>query len=221
MPKPGYLYQAAVVASLLAVGLAVAANVRTRSPEADLAAPGADLYEFAVTESVRTLMSKEEQAELGEAGRPPSPGPDYFWCDNCKTYHLRQEPAAPGQPAVAPGTTPRPQPAAGARPPSPGPDFYWCEDCKTYHRKQATPGAAPAVHAPATPADGSVASQALGGDYYYCENCKTYHRRAAATPHPAADVSRLIGGVSNARNRAIAPAPAGPGTSPGPAAPAP
>ena len=146
-----------------AVLLLVVAGADGRSPESDLAAPGAPLYEKAVTESVITLKSKKEQEALGAAGRPPSPGPDYFWCKNCKTYHKEKAPASQGQPAVAqsPGVAPAasPQPVSAAvRPPSPGADYYWCENCKTYHKRQtpasAQQPAAPHAHT-APPAVGS------------------------------------------------------------------
>ena len=197
MPKPGYLYQAAIVVLLLAAGAVVVMSARSSSPESDLAAPGAALYEFAVKESVISLMSKQEQAEHEVANRPPSPGPDYYWCENCKAYHKRETPASPQQPAVArtPGAAPAAAPqssdAAAARPPSPGPDFYWCEQCKTYHKRQPqasaqqpavarTPGAAPA----AAPQSGDAAAArrpSPGPDFYWCEQCKTYHRK----PDPA------------------------------------
>ena len=148
MSKCGHLYQTAIVALLLATGRGVVAGDGKRSPESDLAAPGAALYEKAVKESVITLMSKQEQAALDAQGRPPSPGADYYWCEKCKTYHKRKTPASAQQPAAA----------TAARPPSPGADYYWCERCKMYHRRKP------------------VAQQ------------------------PAADPSRIVGGVSNSPN---------------------
>jgi hypothetical protein len=184
-----------------AVLLLAVAGADARSPESDLAAPGAPLYERAVKESVITLMSKQEQAVLDAQGRPPSPGPDYFWCKNCKTYHKRKTPASAQKPAVAQ----RPGAATAARPPSPGPDYYWCENCKTYHKRQAPapaqqPGASPAApHAHAAPpAVGTVADQAPGADYYYCENCKTYHRRKPAAQQSVEDL--IVGGATNSPN---------------------
>ena len=126
MSKRNHFYQAVIVVLLLAMGWAVVAGDGKRSPETDLAAPGAPLYEYAVTESVKTMMSKQEQAKLEAKGRPPSPGPDYYWCKNCKTYHKRQTPASAQQPAAT----------AARRPPSPGASYYWCEQCKTYHRRK-------------------------------------------------------------------------------------
>ena len=128
MPKNMHLYQTVIAVLLLALGWVVGASLHRRSPETDLAAPGAPLYEYAVTESVKSMMSKQEKAKLEAAGRPPSPGPDYFWCKNCKTYHKRQ----------APASTPPQQPAVTAlRPPSPGADYYWCEKCKKYHPRKS------------------------------------------------------------------------------------
>ena len=135
-------HQTAIVVLLLAVGRGAVAGDGSQSPETDLAAPGAPLYEYAVTESVKSLMSKQEQAALDAQGRPPSPGPDYFWCKNCKTYHKRKAPASARQPAAArtpgaaPAASPPPDAAAAARPPSPGADYYWCDKCKTYHRRK-------------------------------------------------------------------------------------
>jgi len=232
MPKREHLYQ-----TVIAVLLLVVAGADGRSPESDLAAPGAPLYEYAVTESVKTLMSKQEQAELGAAGRPPSPGPDYDWCENCKTYHKKgQTPATPRQPAADPATRP-PSPGAGhywcehcktyhkkgqtpatpgqpatdpaTRPPSPGPDHYWCEHCKTYHKKK-TPASAQQPAAAQRPGASPTAPLPLSADYYYCEKCKTYHRRKPVAQQPVMDASRIVGGVSNSPNRSplIGPAKA-------------
>ena len=205
----GHLYQLMIVVLLLSAARGVVAGDGRRSPETDLAAPGAPLYEYAVTESVKSLMSKQEQAELDTASRPPSPGPDYFWCENCKTYHKGKTPASAGQPAVAqrPGVAPQPAAAAATRPPSPGADFYWCENCKTYHKRQpvaaqgsgASP-AAPQAHA-APHAVGTGAAQSPGSNYYYCEKCKTYHRRQPVAQKPTANLSPILGGVSNSPNR--------------------
>jgi len=142
-PKRGHLYQTVIVVLLLAAGRGVVAGDGRRSPETDLAAPGAALYEKAVKESVITLMTKQEKEELKAKGRPPSPGPDYFWCKNCKTYHkrktpapARQQPAVVQSPGAAPAASPQPGAAAAARPPSPGAGYYWCEKCKTYHPRK-------------------------------------------------------------------------------------
>jgi len=217
MPKQGHLYQATIVVLLLAVGRGVVAGDGKRSPESDLAAPGAPLYEKAVKESVITLMSKQEQAALDAQGRPPSPGPDYFWCKNCKTYHKRQTPASPGQPAVAqspaaaPAASPQPA-AAAARPPSPGADYYWCENCKTYHKRQAAPnqhGAAvpgtPALQeAPAAGSGVDVRPPSPGEGYYWCENCKTYHKRQAPAPAQQPGASPSAPHVSPPETRSAA-----------------
>lgn len=203
MPTQPRRHRVRMLALVLAAGGGWSAGAGNRSPEADLAAPGAALYEAAVTESVTSLKSKEEQAELGAQGRPPSPGPDYFWCEQCKTYHQRQTPGAAGQAAAVPRSGAAPaapgQPAA-ARPPSPGPNYYWCDQCKTYHLRQTSaqqPGASPATRA-ATPAPGSAPAPAPGGDYYYCEQCKTYHRRQPAAQPPAANASHIFDVGSNA-----------------------
>jgi hypothetical protein len=262
MPKREHHYKTVIVALLLTAGWVGVADAGKRSPETDLAAPGAALYEQAVKESVITLKSKKEQAALDAQGRPPSPGPDYYWCENCKTYHKRPTPASPGQPtaaqrAAAPASPQQPDAAVAARPPSPGPDYFWCKNCKTYHKRQtpaspgqpagaqrpvatpaspqqlldasaarpASPGAdyywcekcktyhkrqavqkqpgaatpaAPHAHA-APPAGG--AAQAQGADYYYCDKCKTYHRRQPVALQPSVDVSRIFGGVTNSPNR--------------------
>jgi len=214
MPKRRYFYQAVIVVLLLATRRGVVAGDGSQSPETDLAAPGAPLYEYAVTESVKTLMSKQEQEALDAQGRPPSPGPDYFWCKNCKTYHKRQTPASAQQPAVArtPGAAPAasPQPAAAtvARPPSPGPDYYWCEKCKTYHKRQAVPNQ-PGAAVPESPGTTALREAAAapgvdarpppspGEGYYWCEKCKTYHRR----PVSQQSVEDLIlGGATNPPN---------------------
>ena len=162
-----------------------------RSPETDLAAPGAPLYEAALRESVQSLMSKQEQAELGAQGRPPSPGPDYYWCENCKTYHRRQTPASPQQTPPAQGQAVAPAPQNGAVPSSPGPDTYWCENCKTYHKRQDTPnqhGAAASLPqaTPAAVPGTDTRPPAPGNDYYWCDNCKTYHQRQEPGAAPQA-----------------------------------
>jgi len=202
MPKRGHLDQVVIVALLLAAGWGVVAGVRSRSPETELAAPGAPLYEYAVTESVKTLMSKQEQAELGAAGRPPSPGPDHYWCDNCKTYHKRQtpaqQPAVAQRPVSAPVVSPQPG-AAAARPPSPGADSYWCENCKTYHKRQ-TPASAGQPGAAQKPGASPAAPPAQSEDFYYCEKCKTYHRRQPVVQQPATDAKLIYGGVTNNPN---------------------
>jgi hypothetical protein len=211
MSRRKQLYRTVLV-FLMATGAVAKAGDSGRSPESDLAAPGAALYEIAVTESIRSLMTKEEQAE----GRPPSPGPDYFWCENCKTYHKTQPGAAIVQPAVAqsPGAVPAGT-KAGSLPPSPGEGYYWCEQCKTYHVLPASaqqPGAARTV--PQTngvvPATGAVGAP-ISGDYYYCEQCKTYHRRTPEPQKPAPTVSHIFGGTSNhpVPNPIIGPAGAG------------
>ena len=212
MPKNVHLYQAVIVVLLLALGWVVGASLHRPSPETDLAAPGAPLYEYAVTESVKSMMSKQEQAKLGAEGRPPSPGPDYYWCKNCKAYHKRKTPASAGQPAVArtPGATPAASPQPAARPPSPGAGYYWCEHCKTYHKKQAAPNqhgavkqglpSTPVPHAvPAATPGAAVRPPSPGKDYYWCEKCETYHRRK---PVAQKSVEKLIlGGVTNSPNR--------------------
>jgi hypothetical protein len=181
-----------MVLSAVIVGCAVDAVGGWRSSESDLAAPGAALYQSAVAESVKSLLSKQEQAVIDAANRPPSPGPDYFWCDNCKTYHKRQTPAAAGAiPNGSAPATPTPGPHASPvtanRPPAPGPDMYWCEQCKTYHRRQAlpnqpgaalqgSPGLAPPAAVPATPAQNSRPAPP-GEGYYWCDQCQTYHLR--------------------------------------------
>jgi hypothetical protein len=216
MTHPGEIFRTAIVLSLFAWGSAAAGGAENRLPESTLAAPGSPLYESAVTESVRSLMSKEDQAELEAVGRPPSPGPDYFWCEQCKTYHRRQAPPA----AAQPGTAQRPGAVGAAgrnsnaspvtRPPSPGPDYYWCENCKTYHRRQPSVGQAAAP--PSTPihAAPAAAQGNADGDYYYCENCKVYHRRPPAGQSPTTNASPALGGTSNSPswNPLLAP-PAG------------
>jgi hypothetical protein len=185
MAKVLYVAAFAGVALILAAAIAVRAD--RRPADLDLAAPGAQLYQTAVVESVRTL------AERKDPSRPPAPaGQDVYWCEKCKAYH--QRPAAPDPEGAAPAGVPQVHAAAGppaqeAEPggPSPGPDHYYCPRCKTYHRRpagQPQPGRAAAdsahVHGPA--------DQAAGSDYYYCEECKAYHRRAvefSRTPDPA------------------------------------
>lgn len=211
----GHLYQTAIVLLLLAVGRGVVAGDGKRSPESDLAAPGAPLYEKAVKESVITLMSKQEQAALDDQGRPPSPGPDYFWCKNCKTYHKKTAPASPGQqqagqtPGAAPASPQQPGAATAARPPSPGPDHFWCENCKTYHKKQAVPNQHGAVNqgtpvpqaVPAAAPGTAARPPSPGKDYFWCENCKTYHMRQPAAQQsgasPAAPPAHAIGTVAD------------------------
>ena len=218
MPKREHHYPTIIALLLLTLGWSVVASANRRSPETELAAPGASLYEKAVAESVTSLMSKQEKAALDEQGRPPSPGPDYYWCKNCKTYHKRKTPASPGQPAVAQspgGATPVPprQPAAAAatRPPSPGPDFFWCENCKTYHKRQAVPNQqgtvkqgssgtpVPQAVPAATPRTGAR-PPSPGEDYFWCDNCKTYHRRQSTAQQPTAN-SRVPGASTNSPNQ--------------------
>jgi hypothetical protein len=194
MPKRGHIYETMIALLLLLVGWVGVADAGRRSPESDLAAPGAALYENALTESLKSLMSKQEQAELGAEGRPPSPGPEYYWCDNCKTYHKRATPASAQQPAAVqrPGVTPAasPQPAAvAARPPSPGVDYYWCEKCQTYHKKQAVPNqpgaVTPAQHGTPAAAPGvDTRPPSPGPEFFWCDNCKTYHRRQPVAQQP-------------------------------------
>jgi len=202
----GHHYPTVIAVLLLAAGWVVVAGVRSHSPETDLAAPGAPLYEYAVAESVKSMMSKQEQAKLEAENRPPSPGPDYYWCENCKTYHKRQprpastqkKPAAAGTPAAAPA---QPRQHA-ATPPSPGPDHYWCEHCKTYHKKK-TPAASP------QPAAATAARPpSPGADFYWCEKCKTYHRRKPVSQQSVEDL--IVGGATNSPNRSplIGPAEA-------------
>jgi hypothetical protein len=192
MPKREHCYQTVIVVLLLTAGWVFVAGAGRRSPETDMAAPGAPLYEYTVTESVKSLMSKEEQAELGAEGRPPSPGPDYFWCENCKTYHKRQAPASPGQPAAAPspGAVPAsPQPpdaASSARPPSPGAGYYWCEQCNTYHQKQANQPGAALQESPGALAPREAPAAGPGEGTYWCEQCNTYHRQQSAAQRPGA-----------------------------------
>jgi hypothetical protein len=176
-----------------------------RSPETDLAAPGAPLYEQALNESVKSLMSKQEKEALGEQGRPPSPGPDYYWCENCKAYHRKQAPAAAqrqtGEQQVR---TPQQQAAAparkeAARPPSPGPEYYWCENCNQYHKKKPQDAVSPDMH----PDTAQEAAGSPGSDYYWCDKCKTYHRRKS----PAQQPLHLHPGPGGQTNRLFAPAP--------------
>jgi len=182
----------------------VVAGGGTRLPESDLAAAGAALYEFAVTESVKSLMSKEEQADA----RPPSPGPEYFWCDNCKTYHKNQAPGTHPQPGVSPVT----------RPPSPGLESYWCESCKSYHLRQdapnppgaAGPAASVASVQHSTPAAGApvVARPPSPGEgYYWCEQCKTYHLRPTSPQQPGVaptvPQAPLAGSAASSDQRAL------------------
>jgi hypothetical protein len=207
MPAPRPFSLAVIVGIWFALQCAEAGD-GSRLPEVDLAAPGAPLYEYAVVESVRTLMSKEDQAELDAEGRPPSPGPDYFWCEQCKSYHMRQPAGSPGQPAGAqsPGAASAPPGQPGAvtavKPPSPGPDSYWCEQCKSYHLRQPAPqqqgGPSGAQAQGAIPIAGQASAQAPGGDYYYCDKCKAYHHRQVAAQHPVLNESLLFGGGSNA-----------------------
>jgi hypothetical protein len=199
MPRLGHPYPNVIAALLFASGVTLA-NAGRRSPETDLAAPGAALYEFALNESLKSLMSKQEQEEIGARNRPPSPGPDYFWCDNCKTYHKNEQtPAAAPQPSIAQNPNVAPQQAApqisvpqqpdaaAARPPSPSEDSYWCENCKSYHKKQSVPN----------PPGGAAQAAPGGEESYYCEDCKTYHRRQPAAQQPGAPpaVSPAEGGV--------------------------
>jgi len=189
MARKAHLHQTAIVVLLLAAaGRDVVAGDGKLSPETDLAAPGAPLYEKAVKESVRTLMSKEEQAKLGSEERSLSPGPDYYWCKNCKTYHKKKrsahsrKPATAQNPAVAPAASPPSGVAAAAKPPSPGPDFFWCAQCKTYHKKQASPNQRETLKREPN-------KTLKASDFFYCEKCKTYHRRQP----PGQQVKHIIG----------------------------
>ena len=172
MPTRRHFCQTLSVALCLAVGWVVVAGDGSRSPETDLAAPGAPLYQYAVSESVKTLMSKQEQAELGAAGRPPSPGPDYYWCENHKAYHKKQTPGSPQQPAAAqtPGAIPAPpaQPdgSTAAKPPSPGAGYYWCENCKSYHQGTTNQTSASVQGSAVTPASGEAPP--TGTQSYWC-----------------------------------------------------
>lgn len=196
MPKRGQPCQPVIAVPLLAVVTVLTTHAGNRSPETDLAAPGSALYEYAVTESVKSLMSKQEQAELGVAGRPPSPGPDYYWCENHKTYHQNENAASAGQPGVVPATPQQVGGGAAAKPASPGADYYWCDECRSYHQRQSLTnhvGAAVQGSAGTQPRQGTAAGTAgdarppsPGEGFYWCENCKTYHLRQTSAQQPGA-----------------------------------
>ena len=204
MQIQGYLHPGMIAALWFSATGFTTANAGRPSPETDLAAPGAPLYEYALNESLKSLMSQQEQEEFGARNRPPSPGPDFFWCKNCKTYHKKgQPPGSAPQPVIiqspnaAPGApqqqaSPQQPGTAAARPPSPGADSYWCENCRAYHKKLpapvqsvAVPQAAPGTPAAAVHGEDVRASSPREG-YYYCENCKTYHRQPPAAQQPGA-----------------------------------
>lgn len=212
MQTRGHLYQLMIVVLVLAAGQDAVAGDGKSSPETDLAAPGAPLYEYAVAESVKGMLSKQEQAELGAASRPPSPGPDYFWCENCKTYHKRQAPASAQQPVAAhspvavPAASPQPGAAAATRPPSPEADYYWCEHCKTYHKKKTAASAA----APQPGDNPATRPPSPGADYYWCQHCKTYHKRKSS-----ASVQQPGTSAAAPQAHAVSPAAGGAAQSPG------
>lgn len=188
-----FFNRTATVVFFLATGsTALAGDGRRRSPETDLAAPGAPLYEKAARESIVTLASKAELTTPGAAGIPPSPGPDYYWCKNCKAYHKKKAPDAPAQPAAQQGITPAKQPQAdSSHPPSPGPGYYWCSKCKAFHPRPQSPGT-PQASTPVA----SSGSARESSDYYYCEKCKVYHRRKPLEQQ-SMDVHHVLEGATN------------------------
>lgn len=132
------------------------------------AAPGSPYYDKAVREAVHGLANPGARGRAAApADRPPLAAgldpADYYWCENCQTYHKRGDGAAghappaaevPGAGAAPPFAIPIPgaaQEAAGSRPPLPEgldpAEHYWCENCQTYHRREG----APAADAPSTP----------------------------------------------------------------------
>lgn len=176
--KNVFHHRSAALALLLAMGWVPLANASL--PESDLAAPGSPLYELAVKESIRTLSQQEQSGQADDI--PPSPGPDYYWCKNCKAYHKRKPPASPAQPDVQRTAPAQDRAGEAVRPPSPGPEYYWCENCNAYHRPQAQQAHSHPV-LPAHPAAGS-GEAAAPGNYYYCENCKAFHLRQPILQQP-------------------------------------
>jgi hypothetical protein len=172
--KAGWLYVVLIGAVTLAIASAMV-NADRRDAETDLAAPGSPLYDRAVVESISGLAGKGQN----DPARGPSPGPGYYWCEHCKTYHRRQDQQAQAGEYAVGG-------APAGRPPSPGPDHYWCEKCKAYHQRSSD-GGTPAPSPAAPEADAGVRPPSPGPDYYWCRTCKAYHRQPG-TGDGAADV---------------------------------
>ena len=159
------------------VAAAVWSYARTEVVEAG---GGSPYYDSAVKQALTGLRNVGSGGVDVPAGRPPLPAgldpAEYYWCEQCKTYHKREAGApAGGQPAAQPAVavadpfapppllqrlpeSPAPgavQPgAAAALPPLPAglnpAEYYWCEHCKTYHQRE--PGAAPGAPPAAQPA---------------------------------------------------------------------
>ena len=112
------------------------------------AAAGSPYYGKAVQEALSGLKNPGEAAL--PAARPPLPAglspDDYYWCENCHTYHKRE----PGQNPPAVAAPPVADVGANAAqsteviPPLPeglsAIDYYWCVNCKAYHARQAAQG---------------------------------------------------------------------------------
>lgn len=185
---------------LVAAGIAMMLGAPSLAREVDQAAPGSPLYDKAVLESISGLAGRDREAAHA---RPPSPGPDYYWCDHCKTYHQRKPAAGQAGAAVHAPAAAAVGAAGGVRPPSPGPDYYWCDSCKTYHKRQASAAAGPAEGTAATPGASGERPPLPGPDYYWCKTCRTYHRQpdaagAGASPphghaHPPQSDSSAVG----------------------------
>lgn len=134
------------LAPVVVAGVVGAAVISYDRNDEVQAAAGSPYYGKAVQEAIAGLKTAGEKA--APATRPPlaaglSPD-DYYWCENCKTYHKRE----PGQPAAVAQAPAAAQQPGDAIPPLPeglsANDYYWCVNCKTYHPRDAARTTPPA-----------------------------------------------------------------------------
>lgn len=142
------------------VAAAVWSYARTEVVEAG---GGSPYYDSAVKQALTGLRNVGSGGVDVPAGRPPLPAgldpAEYYWCEQCKTYHQREPGAAPGAPPAAqpaPAVDPSAPPAllqrpAGGDPAAPVqhaipplPDgldpanYYWDAASRSYRLRQGT-----------------------------------------------------------------------------------
>lgn len=94
-PSPGAALARKWALPAVAGVMALAAVVSYARHEEREATPGSPYYDKAVREAVHGLANPAAgRAAAAPANRPPlaaglNPA-DYYWCDNCQTYHKRE-----------------------------------------------------------------------------------------------------------------------------------